>query len=145
MALNKTLLYGRLVRDVELKQTPNGVSVVKFTVAVDRSYKNNNGEKITDFIECQAWRNTTEFIAKYFHKGSAIIVEGSIYNNNYESNGVKHYSYIVQADNVYFGESKNSTTDNSASSVAAPAPSSPQNVTAGGYDFEIIADGDLPF
>lgn len=145
MALNKTLLYGRLVRDVELKQTPNGVSVVKFTVAVDRSYKNNNGEKITDFIECQAWRNTAEFIAKYFHKGFAIIVEGSIYNNNYESNGVKHYSYIVQADNVYFGESKNSTTDNSASSPAVSTPSSPQNITAGGYDFEIIADGDLPF
>ena len=75
--LNKVILAGRLTADVELKQTPSGVSVCSFTLAINRKYQ-GNGTLHTDFIQCQAWRQTAEFIARYFKKGSAICISGSI-------------------------------------------------------------------
>ena len=97
---------GRLVADPELRQTPNGVSVITFTVAVDRNYSRDR-ERQTDFIDVVAWRQTAEFVSKYFSKGKMIIVEGSIQTRSYEDrNGNKRRAVEVVADNVQFGESK---------------------------------------
>jgi len=108
--INKVILMGRLTADPELKQTSNGTSICRFTVAVNRPYADKQtGERQADFISVTAWRNTADFVAKYFAKGRMIIVEGSLRNNDYtDQNGVKHYSMNVQADSVAFGESKNS-------------------------------------
>jgi single-strand DNA-binding protein len=107
--LNRVFLHGRLTKDPELRQTTSGIAVVKFSVAVDRPYSKGK-EKECDFIECVAWRQTAEFISRYFSKGSAIIIEGQLRNNNYEDkNGAKHYSYTVLVDQVHFAESKKQT------------------------------------
>lgn len=104
--LNKVILMGRLTRDPEFRQTTSGVPVCRITVAVDRPYRKDQ-EKQADFINVTCWRNTAEFVSRYFNKGKMIIVEGSLRNNDYtDNNGVKHYSMDVQADNVSFGESK---------------------------------------
>lgn len=121
--LNKVFLMGRLVRDPELRQTPSGVQVCRFSIAVDRPYKNQQtGERECDFIECSAWRQTAEFVSRYFTKGKMILVEGAMRNNNYvDSNGVQHYAMQVQVDSVSFcGKSE---------SDAAPAPA-PQTAPA---------------
>ena len=112
--LNKVILMGRLTADPELRQTPSGVSSCRFSVAVNRNYTSKEtGERQTDFINVVAWRNTAEFVSRYFSKGKMIIVEGSLRNNNYtDQNGVKHYSMDVQADNVSFGESKSASASN---------------------------------
>ena len=110
--LNRVILMGRLTADPELRQTQSGISFVKFNIAVDRKFKNDNGEHQTDFISVTAWRKTAEFVSKYFSKGKMIIVEGSLRNNDYtDANGVKHYSMDVQADNVSFGESKSASAN----------------------------------
>ena len=104
--LNKVILMGRLVADPELRQTPNNISLCKFTVAVNRPYSKGS-ERLSDFINVTTWRQTAEFVSRYFSKGKMIIIEGSLRNNNYtDRDGVKRYSYEVQADNVSFGESK---------------------------------------
>ena len=108
MALNRVILYGRLTRDPEYKQISSGASVCKFTVACDRGFVNKQtNERESDFIECQAWRGAADFVSRWFHKGDAITVEGSIRNNNWTDNeGKKHYSYIVNAENIGFGGGK---------------------------------------
>lgn len=104
--LNRIILMGRLVADPELKITPSGVAVCRFKIAVDRPYQKDK-EKQADFIPCTAWRNTAEFVSKYFSKGKMIIVEGSLRNNDYtDKDGVKHYSMNVQVDNTSFGGDK---------------------------------------
>ncbi len=113
---NKVILVGRLTADPELRQTPSGISSCRFSVAVDRGYKDKNtGERQADFINVVAWRQTAEFVSRYFSKGRVIIVEGSLRNNNYtDNNGVKHYSMDVYADNISFGgDSKPNSANNS--------------------------------
>ena len=106
--LNKVILMGRLTADPELRQTTSGISTCRFSVAVDRPYRKDQ-ERQADFIRVNTWRQTAEFVSRYFSKGKMIIVEGSLRNNDYtDANGVKHYSMEVQADNVSFGESKGS-------------------------------------
>ena len=107
--LNKVILMGRLTADPELKQTPNGVSTCQITVAVNRNYAAQGQERQADFINVVAWRQTAEFISKYFSKGKMIIVEGSLRTRNYDDKrypDVKHYVTEVYADNVSFGETK---------------------------------------
>lgn len=142
MSLNRVILFGRIVKDVDLRKTQSGISVARFTVACDRPFANKQtGERECDFIECQAWRNTAEFAAKWFTKGSAITVDGSLRNNNYEDkNGVKHYSYIVMADNIGFGGSKSENTNNQQSSNQQ----TPEGLNIGDFE-EIISDGETPF
>jgi len=108
--INKTILMGRLVADPELKQTASNIAVCKFTIAINRPFvPKDGGERQSDFINIVVWRNTAEFVSKYFSKGKMIIVEGALRNNNYtDSNGVKHYAIEVHADNVSFGENKKS-------------------------------------
>ena len=136
-SLNKVILIGRLTADPELKQTGNGVAVTSFTIAVDRKY-NNGTEKKADFITVVAWRQTAEFICKYFRKGSAIIVLGELQTRSWDdSNGKKRYTTEVVASEVSFAESKKNTETNSP--------------TAGNFDafaqanFEPVEDDTLPF
>lgn len=107
MSVNKVFLMGRLVRDPEMKTTPSGVSMCRFSIAVDRYSKGE--EKQADFFDITAWRQQAEFVSKYFTKGRMIHVEGSLRNNNYtDNNGVKHYSNVIDAYQVNFcGDKKN--------------------------------------
>lgn len=108
--LNCAVIMGRLTADPELRQTPSGVSVTKFTVAVDRRTKSGE-DKIADFINVVAWRSSAEFVVKYFQKGSMIAVQGSIQTGSYEKDGIKHYTFEIIADNVSFcGDKTNNTT-----------------------------------
>ncbi len=167
--LNKVILMGRLCADPDFRQTQNGTAVCRIRVAVDRRFSNKQtGEREADFISVTCWRQQAEFVSRYFHKGSMIIVEGSLRNSDYtDQNGVKHYGMEVQADNVSFGETKRAAQENSGyqgayqqpayTQQAAPAPQpaapAPANDSAPGSlqlgdlgDFEeILSDGEVPF
>ncbi len=135
--LNKVILGGRMTADPELKTTPSGVSVTSFSLAVDRRYTNGE-EKKTDFINIVAWRGTAEFITKYFRKGSAICVVGSIQTRSWQDqNGNKRYATEVVADEANFVESK-------SSSEQAANPYTPQDAPQNSFE-EISPDEDLPF
>ena len=148
--LNHIVLMGRLVRDPELRQTQSGVSVVSFRIAVDRDFQSRDGgDKQTDFIDIVAWRNTAEFVSKYFTKGRMAVVSGRLQVREWtDREGAKRYSTEVVADNVYFGDSK---TGGSAGGQASTGRSGGSSY--GGYDApeiktdfsEVDDDGDLPF
>lgn len=151
---NRVILMGRLTKDPELKTTQSGVAICRFSVAVDRYSKSD--EKKADFIDCIAWRNTAEFITKYFTKGRMIHIEGDIQNNNYtDNNGVKHYQNIINVQNVSFCGDKSGTQgqqDYRPSQAALPqssatrAAAQPKPVALGDLgDFETIDDGTVPF
>ena len=145
--MNKVILIGRLCADPEFRQTTSGIAVCRIRLAVDRP-KQKDQERQADFIGCTAWRQTAEFVSRYFSKGSKIVVEGSLRNNDYtDNNNVKHYGMDVLVDSVEFGESK------SASSGSAPqqqtAPAQVQQTAAPAIDdlgeFEELIGGDPPF
>lgn len=147
---NKAILVGRLTADPELKQTPNGVSVTSFSIAVNRAFTPKGGERQADFLDIVAWRQTAEFICRYFTKGKAILVEGSIQTRSFvDKNGQNRRAWEVVADSAHFVESKN------AAGGPLPAPSdamAPASAPAPAYssgsveDFaDIDDDGDLPF
>lgn len=151
MSLNKVILFGRLTKDPDFRQTQSGTAVCRFTVACDRAFANKEtGKREADFIECQAWKQTAEFVSRYFQKGSAITVDGSLRNNNYtDNNGVKHYGYVVMADNVGFGGSKSDNQQTGQQtpqfgSVPAPQDNGLNLGDIGDFD-EILSDGDTPF
>ena len=106
--LNHIDIMGRLTRDPELRTTQAGVSVTSFTVAVDRDFGGRDGgERQTDFIDCVAWRQTGEFVSKYFHKGSMIVVSGRLQSRKWQDrDGNNRTSWEINVDNVYFGESR---------------------------------------
>ena len=151
--LNRIILMGRLTRDPELRRTGSGTAVTSFSLAVDRDFKSQSGEKETDFIDIVAWRNTAEFVSKYFTKGRMAVVEGRLQIRDWtDKDGGKRRSAEVVADNVYFGDSKRDGGDTSGyNSGYASAPASrsaaPSNFSAGGSDFAEIGedDGELPF
>lgn len=165
--LNKVILMGRLTRDPEFRQTTSGVAMCRFSVACDRRIANKEtGERQADFIDCIAWRQSAEFISRYFTKGSMIIVEGTLQNNNYtDNNGVKHYAMNVVCENVSFGESKRSAAASGyaqqsgftapqqghggnygAQQNAAPAqPKETLQIGDLGEFEEILSDGEVPF
>lgn len=154
---NKAILIGRLTADPELKQTTNGISVCSFSIACDRRFTSKGGERQADFINIVAWRQSAEFVSKYFRKGNAIGIEGSIQTRNYEDkNGNKRTAVEVVVDNAFFVESKASSARNSensgynAPSFAAPAattqPSGVSYASGSVGDFaEIEGEDDLPF
>ena len=148
--LNKIILMGRLTRDPELRRTQSGTAVTSFSIAVDRDFKSQSGEKETDFIDSVAWRSTAEFVSKYFSKGRMAVVEGRLQIRDWtDRDGGKRRSAEVVADNVYFGDSKR----DGGSDFGAPA----YGDRSGGYasqapmgghsDFAEIGeeDGELPF
>lgn len=115
--LNHIVIMGRLTRDPELRRTGSGLAVANFSVAVDRDFPSKaTGEKETDFINCVAWRQTGEFVSKYFEKGSMVVVSGRLQMRKWvDDNGNNRTTAEIVADNVYFGESKKkeSVSDNS--------------------------------
>lgn len=112
MSLNRIVLMGRLTADPELKHTPSNVAVTTFSLAVDRDFKSQNGTKETDFFSIVAWRNLAEFASKYFAKGRMAVVEGRLQTRKYQDkDGNNRTVTEVVADNVYFGDSKNSTNN----------------------------------
>ena len=147
--LNKVFIMGRLTRDPELRRTQSGTAVTSFSLAVDRDFKSQSGEKETDFIDVVAWRSTAEFVAKYFTKGRMAVVEGRLQIREWkDKDGNNRRSAEVVADNIYFGDSKR---DGAGSDYAAPAYGAPM----GGYSAPMGGpsafaeideeDGDLPF
>ena len=156
--LNHIVLMGRLTRDPELRRTGSGVAVASFTLAVDRDYAAQGAEKETDFVDIVAWRNTAEFVSKYFTKGRMAVVTGRLQIRNWQDKeGNKRRSAEVVADNVYFGDSKRDSADggsfNQSQGYAqsfnqVPPPyQAPQNVSAAPSDFSMLSDDDpdLPF
>ena len=170
--LNHIVIMGRLTRDPELRRTGSGIAVASFTLAVDRDFgKNENGERETDFIDCVAWRQTGEFVSKYFTKGRMAVVAGRLQIRSWnDKDGNKRRTAEVVADNVYFGDSKrdneggnayggnsyggNTYGGNTYGSAPAyggySAPSAPAAPAYGGYstpsapasDFAILNDDD---
>ena len=150
--LNKIFLMGRLTRDPELRRTQSGTAVTSFSLAVDRDFKSQNGEKETDFIDIVAWRSTAEFVSKYFTKGRMAIVEGRLQLRDYtDRDGNKRRAAEVIADNVYFGDSKRDPADNGgyAPAPAYGAPAGRGYAAPGGGHSEFAEigeeDGELPF
>ncbi len=146
--LNHIVIMGRLARDPELRRTQSGIAVTTITVAVDRDYQSRDSQdKQADFIDVVAWRNTAEFINKYFTKGRMIVVEGSLQSRKWtDKNGQNRISWEIQANNVYFGDSKRDNQgggEYSAPSYGSPAES--YTAPAGDSFAEIESDGDLPF
>jgi single-strand DNA-binding protein len=159
--LNHIVIMGRLTRDPELRSTQSGVSVASFTVAVDRDFGGRDGgEKQTDFIDCVAWRQTGEFVSKYFHKGSMIVVSGRLQSRKWQDReGNNRTNWEIQADNVYFGESRSSSGSYSRDDNGYSNSSYSNSGNSGSYDggrqnsapapsaFAELDDGDgeLPF
>ena len=150
--LNHITIMGRLTRDPELRRTGSGIAVASFTVAVDRDFGGiDGGEQETDFIDCVAWRQTGEFVSKYFTKGRMAVVSGRLQIRSWtDKDGNKRRTAEVVADNVYFGDSKRegdnggsyaAPAGNSFGGYSAPAASSPAS------DFAMLSDDDaqLPF
>ena len=149
--LNRIVLMGRLTRDPELRRTQSGTAVTSFSIACDRDFKSQSGEKETDFIDIVAWRGTAEFVSKYFAKGRMAIVEGRLQIRDWtDNNGGKRRSAEVIADNIYFGDSKRDSAPGDYGAPpaygapigrGAPAPMESRS------DFAEIGeeDGELPF
>lgn len=153
--MNKVILLGRICNDPELRQTQSGISSCRFTVAVNRRYKNEStGEYDADFITCVAWRQTAEFVSKYFSKGKMIALEGSLRTGKYQDKNhsdVTHYTTDVYVDNVEFVGGKN---DSGQASQPAPSPaqSTAQSVVNQAQEQgipaefeELLGDDELPF
>lgn len=163
--LNRVILMGRLCSDPDFRQTQNGTAVCRFRIAVNRPFQKDK-EQQADFISCTAWRQTAEFVSRYFQKGSMIAVVGSLRNNDYtDQNGVKHYSMNVLVEEIHFcGKSDNAQSQQNA--VQQPqaknqqsygaSPSVPYTAAQNGSqqgtmlgdleDFEeILSDGEVPF
>ena len=156
--LNHITIMGRLTRDPELRTTQSQISVASFTVACERDYAAGGGDREADFIDCVAWRGTGEFVSKYFSKGSMIVVSGRLQSRKWQDNqGNKRVSWEINADSVYFGESKkNQDAGGNApaqgggyyaqhgqyGAQSAPAAAQPQQQQFTELDDD---DGELPF
>lgn len=130
--LNKIIIMGRLTRDPELRRTPSGTAVASFSLAVERDFKGQNGERETDFIDVVAWRNAAEFASKYFTKGRMAVVEGRLQVRDWTDNeNRKRRTAEVVAENIYFGDSKREEPQDTYQELGEIA--------------ELDDDGDLPF
>ena len=147
--LNRIILMGRLTRDPELRHTQTGTAVASFSLAVDRDFRNrDSGEKGVDFIDVVAWRNTAEFVSKYFTKGRMAVVQGRLQIRDWtDREGGKRRSAEVVADNIYFGDSKRDGETGGASFSRPAAPADYGMPPVGGDQFAELADddGELPF
>lgn len=139
--LNKWVGMGRICNDLDLRKTQSGVSVCTFKIAVDRDFKTANGEKEADFISVVTWRNTADFVSKFMGKGRMVVVEGKLQSRKWiDKAGNNRVEWEIQADNVYFADSKQSNGGNNSNAVAAQE-------TDNTGDFAEIEDdgGFLPF
>ena len=141
--MNCVIMKGRLTADVTIRTANSGTAIAGFTLAVDRRFKNKDGEKQTDFIRMTAFGKTAEFLQRYVSKGQEILIEGEMQQNDWEKDGVKHQSYQVVVSQVHFCGSK---SDNQQQTAPQAAPAGqPLNVGDLGDFEEIISDGDTPF
>ncbi len=146
--LNHITLMGRLTRDPELRYTPSGTPVASFSLAVDRDFASKDGgEKQTDFIDIVAWRQTGEFVSKYFSKGSMAVVSGRLQMRDWQDkDGNKRRSAEVVADNVYFGDSKRRDgSDSGPHDFSTPRSSGEGDFKGSAFSELDNGDGDLPF
>ena len=145
--MNKVILMGRLTRDPEMRQTPNGVAVCSFSIAVNRRFA-KEGQQNADFINCTAWRQQAEFICKYFSKGAMIAVVGNLQSRSWENQeGKRQYSTDVVVDEVYFTGSK-SDSQGSSEGYYAPQPKADNgfgDIDAMGFHTMDGSEDDLPF
>ena len=137
--MNKVILTGNLVRDPERRETPGGHAVTTFTVATPKKVKNADGTYGADFIKCVAWRNTADFVSKYFTKGSRIELSGSIATSNYEKDGKKVFITEVNVDEVGFGGKK----ETAALKPKGETPEAPRQMSLD--EFAPMEDIELPF
>ena len=142
--MNNVTLVGRLTKDPESKNTTSSIPYCNFTIAVDRPFKNQNGEREADFINCVAWRQTSDFICKFFNKGKKIGITGSIQTRNYEDeSGTKRYITEVVVNTAEFVESQNAS---SAPATPAPAPkAAPKAAPAPDFPAADLPEAELPF
>ncbi len=145
--LNVVVLTGRLVADPELRHTPNDIAVTSFTIAVNRRFARTPEERQTDFIDIVAWRNTAEFVCKYFQKGQLIATEGSIQTRSYQDKeGNKRKAFEVIANNVQFVESKKDSSNENSDFAEKPNENLTEYSNGSDSDFQTIeSDDDLPF
>ncbi|MBR5496622.1 MAG: single-stranded DNA-binding protein [Clostridia bacterium] len=145
--INSAVIMGRLTADPELRTTTSNISFIRFSVAVDRAYQRQGSERQTDFINVVAWRQTAEFVSKYFRKGQMIAVQGSIQTGSYQDqNGNKRSTFEIVADNVSFCGSKAETGGNAAAYQTPGAqPASYQNSVSEDFSDIAAAEEDLPF
>ena len=156
--MNKIILVGRLTKDPEVRSTSAGFSTVNFTVAANRNFKNKDGQYDADFLPCVAFRQTADFISKFFKKGSMISLEGRVQTRNYDAqDGTKRYVTEVVVENVEFVGGKNEGSSSSSNSSYVDAPSEapvdempeydiPTSDPYENYDKEVsLSDNDLPF
>lgn len=152
--MNKVIITGRLTAAPELRQTQSGVSVLRFTVASSRKYINKETkEREADFISCIAWRQTAEFISKYFSKGSMICVDGTLRTGSYQDkkySDVTHYTTDVLVENVEFCSSKKESGQSPSTAQNNESQSQPDDFKSASFDNlsefeEILSDGDVPF
>lgn len=143
--LNKIVIIGRLTDEPELRHTANATPVASFTIAVERDFKGNDGQKQTDFINCVAWRGTAEFVSKYFSKGSMAVVSGRLQIRSYQDrDGNNRTVAEVLADNIYFGESRRSSDSNDSHNSRDSRDASASEQESGFVELG-DEDGDLPF
>lgn len=148
--MNKVLLLGRLARDPELRYTQSGTAVANFTLAVNRRFANQNGEREADFINCQAWQKAAEFVASYFQKGQMMALEGRLQVSTYEKDGKKQWKTTVIVEQVDFAGSRNDGSNNGNGTGNNYGGSNDYSGSSaaeyGGLGQEIMfSDDDLPF
>ena len=147
--LNHIVIMGRLTRDPEMRYTQSQTPVASFTVAVDRDFASRDGgERQTDFIDCVAWRQTAEFVNKYFAKGSMAVVSGRLQSRKWQDReGNNRVSWEIVADNIYFGESRRRDGDSGSTGHASYSYDAARSSAPATSTFEELDDGDddLPF
>lgn len=148
--MNKVILVGNLARDPEMRTTQSGIACCNFTVAVNRKYSNQQtGQREADFINCVAWRQTAEFVQKYFSKGNKIGLSGSLQTRSYDArDGSKRYATEVLVDDVEFVVSKSDGQPSASTAASCPTALQPQRTEQTRMDtsgFSQVDDDELPF
>jgi len=144
--LNNIVITGRLTKDIELRKTQRGRSVTSFSVAVRRSYRDANGEYLTDFFDCVAWEKQAEFLRQYFSKGDYIGITGSLETRSYEKDGQKRTAFEIKVASVDFVSSKESSEPKQSVSRTDDRPKvTPQSFGQGDFTDINTDEGDLPF
>ena len=147
--LNKAIMIGRLTRDPELRHTQSNMAVASFTIAINRDYKDTNGEFQADFIDCVAWGRMGEFVKQWFTKGMLAVVVGRIQSRNWEDkNGNKRTTIEINVSEMQFGETKKARAANGSTISAPSSYNAPPSITPDASDFAELGDdddGDVPF
>ncbi len=145
--LNSVIMMGRLTADPELRQTPQGVNVCSFTIAVDRSFVKQGEQRQADFFDVVAWRGQADFVSRFFRKGQMIAVQGRMETRTYDDkNGVRRKAYTIVAESLHFADSKKDSNPSAAPyDTGSQVPAAFDNVGASDFREIEAVDDDLPF